>query len=313
MVQKSFTDAVKQANLKVAGYLKIEEKKTRTPRISSSTPVRGVPRGEGRRPDGRDVERPQVEVDDAAVDKTIQILQAAHAPIPSSARRATATGSRSISRERSTASLFPEARRKTAWRSAAAACCSSSRPRRAAWRRARRRASSPPSGRLSWQGGRRKSLQPVMTLKKIEEPRAPGVRCQPRRFRRRRWRYGEDAPRGARQCRARGEKRRRREAEGPGQAAGAALRHAARGAEVACRHGGGLHGRARLSADLKARGGIRSRFQFNPQAFEAAARRRVAPTAGSRSSRAPKTCSPSPPKCARWSSRRRKATRPRPK
>lgn len=70
-VQKSFTDAVKQANLRVAGYPKIENTKD----LEFSATFEIYP--EVKVGDLADavVERPQVEVDDAAVDKTIQILR----------------------------------------------------------------------------------------------------------------------------------------------------------------------------------------------------------------------------------------------
>src|SRR3970282_400779 len=53
-VQKAFSDAVREAKLRVAGQPRIEPKKD----VAAST-----------------VERPQVTVDDAAVDKTLEILR----------------------------------------------------------------------------------------------------------------------------------------------------------------------------------------------------------------------------------------------
>ncbi len=70
-VQKSFTDVVKQANLKVAGYPKIENTKD----LEFSATFEIYPEVKVGDLAGATIERPQVEVDDAAVDKTIQILR----------------------------------------------------------------------------------------------------------------------------------------------------------------------------------------------------------------------------------------------
>ena len=74
-VQKSFTDAVKQANLKVAGYPKIEKKDPNSADLEFNATFEIYP--EVKVGDLADVtiERPQVEVDDAAVDKTIEVLR----------------------------------------------------------------------------------------------------------------------------------------------------------------------------------------------------------------------------------------------
>src|SRR5688500_13120943 len=70
-VQKAFTDAVKEAKLKVAGYPRIEKKNDfefdATFEIYPEVKVGDLA--------GTTVERPSLEVDDAAVDKTIQILR----------------------------------------------------------------------------------------------------------------------------------------------------------------------------------------------------------------------------------------------
>jgi trigger factor len=70
-VQKAFTDAVKEAKLKVAGYPRIEKKTDfefdATFEIYPEVKVGDLA--------GTTVERPRLEVDDAAVDKTIQILR----------------------------------------------------------------------------------------------------------------------------------------------------------------------------------------------------------------------------------------------
>jgi len=70
-VQKSFSDAVKEANLKVAGYPRIEKKTdlefSATFEIYPEVKVGDLAQAT--------IERPMVEVDDAAVDKTIEILR----------------------------------------------------------------------------------------------------------------------------------------------------------------------------------------------------------------------------------------------
>jgi len=70
-VQKAFTDAVKQANLKVAGYPKIENTKD----LEFSATFEIYPEVKVGDLAGATIERPQIEVDDAAVEKTLQILR----------------------------------------------------------------------------------------------------------------------------------------------------------------------------------------------------------------------------------------------
>jgi trigger factor len=70
-VQKGFSNAVKEANLKVAGYPKFE--KTKDFEFSATFEI--YPEVKVGDLAGATIERPQVEVDDAAVDKTIEILR----------------------------------------------------------------------------------------------------------------------------------------------------------------------------------------------------------------------------------------------
>ena len=74
-VQKSFTDAVKQANLKVAGYPKIEKKDPNSADLEFNATFEIYPEVKVGDLAGATIERPQVEVDDAALDKTIEILR----------------------------------------------------------------------------------------------------------------------------------------------------------------------------------------------------------------------------------------------
>ncbi len=75
-VQKSFSDAVKEANLKVAGYPRIERKDgAAAEALEFSATFEIYPEVKVGDLAGRTIERPQVTVDDAAVDKTISILR----------------------------------------------------------------------------------------------------------------------------------------------------------------------------------------------------------------------------------------------
>ena len=74
-VQKEFSDAVKQANLKVAGYPKIEKKDPASSALEFNATFEIYPEVKVGDLAGASIERPQLEVDDAAVEKTIEILR----------------------------------------------------------------------------------------------------------------------------------------------------------------------------------------------------------------------------------------------
>jgi trigger factor len=76
-VQKAFTEAVKEANLRVAGYPRIEKKDgaTDAPAFEFSATFEVYPEVKVGDVAGMKVERPLLEVDDAAVDRTIEILR----------------------------------------------------------------------------------------------------------------------------------------------------------------------------------------------------------------------------------------------
>ena len=76
-LQKAFTDAVKEANLKVAGTPRIEPKKDAKPAgaLEFSATFEVYPEFKVGELAGASIERPQVAVDDAAIDKTIDILR----------------------------------------------------------------------------------------------------------------------------------------------------------------------------------------------------------------------------------------------
>jgi trigger factor len=75
-VQKSFSEAVKEANLRVAGYPRIEKKAAGGGEaLEFSATFEIYPEVKVGDLSGATIERPQVQVDDAAVDKTIGILR----------------------------------------------------------------------------------------------------------------------------------------------------------------------------------------------------------------------------------------------
>lgn len=75
-VQKAFSDAVKEANLKVAGYPRIEKKDgAAADALEFSATFEIYPEVKVGDISQKTIERPQVDVDDAAVEKTISILR----------------------------------------------------------------------------------------------------------------------------------------------------------------------------------------------------------------------------------------------
>lgn len=75
-VQKSFGDAVKQANLRVAGYPRIEKKDAGSEEaLEFSATFEVYPEVKVGELSAASIERPAVSVDDAALDKTIAILR----------------------------------------------------------------------------------------------------------------------------------------------------------------------------------------------------------------------------------------------
>lgn len=75
-VQKAFSDAVKEANLKVAGYPRIEKKDgAAADALEFSATFEIYPEVKVGDISGKTIDRPQVAVDDAAVEKTISILR----------------------------------------------------------------------------------------------------------------------------------------------------------------------------------------------------------------------------------------------
>ena len=75
-VQKSFTDAVKEANLRVAGYPKIEPKTDRSEgMLEFSATFEVYPEVKVGDIAAATIEQPKTEVDDAAVDRTLEILR----------------------------------------------------------------------------------------------------------------------------------------------------------------------------------------------------------------------------------------------
>jgi hypothetical protein len=139
-VQKAFTDAVKQANLKVAGYPRIEPKKDAPPKdaLEFSATFEVYPEFKVGELAGASIERPQVEVDDAGSTRPSRSC-AAHA---FERRAAGADGDGSPDFRNDRRQPFREASQRLPFALARAACCPSSKAPRAAWRRGSRRPSS---------------------------------------------------------------------------------------------------------------------------------------------------------------------------
>jgi trigger factor len=74
-VQKAFNDAVKEANLRVAGYPRIEPKSSDPSSLEFSATFEIYPEVKVGDLGAAAIERPLVAVDDAAVDKTLEILR----------------------------------------------------------------------------------------------------------------------------------------------------------------------------------------------------------------------------------------------
>jgi trigger factor len=89
-VQKSFTDAVREANLRVAGYPKIEPKKegTSAEALEFSATFEVYPDVKVGDLSAATIEQPKVAVDDAAVDRTLEILRKQRARFVAASRPA---------------------------------------------------------------------------------------------------------------------------------------------------------------------------------------------------------------------------------
>jgi trigger factor len=89
-VQKAFTEAVKEANLKVAGYPKIEKKDGAedAPEFEFSATFEVYPEVKLGDISAAKIERPKLEVDDAAVERTLEILRKQRVTYAEAARAA---------------------------------------------------------------------------------------------------------------------------------------------------------------------------------------------------------------------------------
>jgi len=94
-VQRAFSDAVKEANLRVAGYPKIEKADVATDdaTLAFDATFEVYPEVKSGDLSGASIERPAVEVDDAAIDRTIEILRKQRVTF-ADATRAAAAGDR---------------------------------------------------------------------------------------------------------------------------------------------------------------------------------------------------------------------------
>jgi trigger factor len=88
-VQKSFSDAVREANLRVAGYPKIEKKDGADEQaLEFSATFEVYPEVKVGDLSGAAIEQPKVEIDEAAVDRTIEILRKQRARFVAASRPA---------------------------------------------------------------------------------------------------------------------------------------------------------------------------------------------------------------------------------
>jgi trigger factor len=88
-VQKSFSDAVREANLRVAGYPKIEKKDGANQQaLEFSATFEVYPEVKVGDLSGAAVEQPKVDIDEAAVDRTIEILRKQRARFVAASRPA---------------------------------------------------------------------------------------------------------------------------------------------------------------------------------------------------------------------------------
>src|SRR2546422_1659349 len=153
-VQKAFTEVVKEANLRVAGYPRIEKKAAADDKaLEFSATFEIYPEVKLGDLSAASIERAQVEVDDAAVDRTIEILRKQRTRFVPASRPARDADRLTVDFEGTMAGqafdggkaenfVFPLGEGRmlpSSFRSAKAACCRSSRPPRAACRRARAR------------------------------------------------------------------------------------------------------------------------------------------------------------------------------
>jgi trigger factor len=277
-VQKSFTDAVKQANLKVAGYPKIEKKDPNSAELEFNATFEIYPEVKIGDLGGATIERPQVEVDDAALDKTIEILRKQRTrfdPAERGARdgdritvdfKGTIDGQAFAGGEATDFTFaLGEGRMLPEFEAAARGM--------AAGEQTSFELTFPADYHGKEVAGKRASF--VMTLKKIEEPRVPEVDAN---FARALGVADGDTTRMRAEVRANVERevKKRIEAKVKDQALQALL--AATPLEVP-KSLVGMEAASmaeRAVADLKGRGVNPEQVPINPQAFEAAARRRVA-------------------------------------
>src|SRR5437588_7164844 len=143
-VQKAFTEVVKEANLRVAGYPRIEKKAAADDKaLEFSATFEVYPEVKLGDISAASIERPQVEVDDAALDRTIEILRKQRTRFVPASRPARDGDRLTVDFEGTTSGqAFDGGRPRTSpSRWAKAACCRSSTPPRAACRRAKQKPS----------------------------------------------------------------------------------------------------------------------------------------------------------------------------
>ena len=280
-VQKAFAEAVKEANLKVAGYPSIEKKDgaADAPALEFSATFEVYPEVKVGDISGKEIERPQLAVDDAAVERTLEILRKQRVSYVA-AERAAQEGDRVTidfegkidgevfqgGKAAGFAFMLGEKRMLPEFEAAALGL----------------KAGESKSFELKFPEdyhGKDVAGKTADVHDRGQEGRGAeaaragrGVRQAAGRGRRR---PGEDARRRARQRGARGEEARRGAAQGPGAAGCCWMRRPWSCPSRWCRW---RHQRLveQAVAELQAKGMKIEKLPFDPQAFEATAKRRVA-------------------------------------
>ncbi len=309
-VQKSFSDAVKDAKLKVAGYPRIEKKDGASEKaLEFSATFEVYPEVKLGDISGATIERPEVTVDDAAVEKTIEILRKQRTQFVAADRPARDGDRLTIDfdgaidgqpfaggKAENFTFLLGEGRMLPEFETAARGMG----------------ASESKTFDLKfpddYHGKEVAGKQAKFTLKvaKVEEPRLPELDAE---FAKTLGVVDGDVAKMRSEIRGNVEREvaKRVEARLKAQTLQALLDATPIDLPKSLIDMESQQLVERASADLQARGVKPEQVPFTPATFEETAKR---PWDWSSASwRAPRTCSRSPPKCGRWSSRRRRATR----
>jgi trigger factor len=277
-VQKAFSDAVRQANLRVAGYPKIEKKDPQSTALEFNATFEIYPEVKVGDLAAATIERPVVEVDDAAIDRTLEILRKQRSQF-AAVERAAQDGDRVTVDFRGT--IGGEAfQGGTAENFAFALGEKRMLPEFEAAARGMKPGESkdfeltfPADYHGKEVAGKTASF--ALTLKKVEEPRLPEIDAE---FAKSLGVADGDIARMRSEVRANVEREVKKRVEARIKEQALQVLHAATPVELPkALVGMEAQGMAeRAVADLKARGVDPQQVPINPQAFEETARRRVA-------------------------------------